>query len=83
MTPRKRRADDHIPWNWIMIGGFIFAGASFFLRYTDHLTGNEFAYALGFSMLLIRPDKLVAIAKARFSNGGNSSDQGTSGSDQA
>jgi len=71
MTPRRQ--SDHPAWTWLGWFGALIAVAAVALKWFGRLDGADFWALLVFAALMIRPDKLVDLARARWGNGKRSS----------
>jgi hypothetical protein len=63
---KPRRANDHPAWNWAFVAGIVVVPVAFTLKGYRLLDRDEFWGALVFAAFMMRPDRLVDLARARW-----------------
>lgn len=65
-TTTLRAIGAHKSWPWLQIVGTAGFGAALAMKWMGKAEGSDFYAVLLFCALLMRPDKLVALARAKY-----------------
>ena len=61
-----RAIAQHRSWPWIQIVGTMTVGAALAMRWVGKAAGTDFYVTIGAGLFLMRPDKLIALAKVKY-----------------